>query len=475
MEILNFTALQLADAIKNKKISVIEATSAYINNIEKTNPTLNSFIYIAKEQALSCAEKVQNQICDGEVLSPLAGVPIAIKDNISTKNLPTTCASKTLENYTPIFNATVVDKLEQAGMIIIGKLNMDEFAMGSTTETGIFGSVKNPWDTTRSAGGSSGGSSAAVAGKQVPLTLGTDTGGSIRQPCSFCGVTGIKPTYGTVSRHGLIAYASSLDQIGPIGHTIEDCAALLSIISGHDEKDSTSALKKSFNFDEKSSLNGMKIGFCSNYFEYNIDDDVKTSLLNTAKQFKELGADVEEFDMPYIDCVIPTYCILANAEASTNFAKYDGITLGHRSDKAENLTDVYRLSRGEGFGLEVKRRVMLGSFLLSSGQYETYYKKAMKVRTLIKDAYRQLFEKYDMILAPVTSSAAYKLGKSKTDPVKLYLSDMCTASVNLAGLPAAALPCGFNSEGLPLGFQLIGNAFSEQKLINAGRIYQENF
>jgi aspartyl-tRNA(Asn)/glutamyl-tRNA(Gln) amidotransferase subunit A len=465
------SALELAAAIKAKKLSVPEVVSAYIDSIEKNDQNLNAFLALSKESALSRAKEIQSRLDKGEELSPLAGVPIALKDNISTTGIATTCASKMLENYTPVFNAAVVEKLEQAGMILIGKTNMDEYAMGGSSETGASGPVHNPWDTARVAGGSSGGSAAAVAAREIPAALGSDTGGSIRQPCSFCGVTGVKPTYGSVSRYGLIAYASSLDQIGPIGQNIDDCAALLEIISGPDTRDSTCVIEKPFDF-KKGDSHQFKIGLPRNYFGSGIDDDVKTAVLAAAKELEAAGAKVEEFEMPLMDYLIPTYYIIACAEASSNLSRYDGLKYGYRSKNANTLSEVYRLSRSEGFGMEIKRRIMLGSFVLSSGYYDAYYKKALQVRALIKDAYNKLFKQYDMILSPTAPTTAYKLGENVGDPIKMYMGDIYTVSINLAGLPAVALPCGFDAAGLPVGFQLIGDAFSENKLIAAARAFQ---
>ncbi|MCL2181543.1 MAG: Asp-tRNA(Asn)/Glu-tRNA(Gln) amidotransferase subunit GatA [Treponema sp.] len=473
------TALELAAAVKLKKLSVSEAVSNYIESIEKNDKKINAFTAVSKEKALSCAKKIQTRLDAGEDISPLAGVPIAIKDNISTEGIETACASKMLGGYVPVFNAVVIEKLEQAGMIVIGKTNMDEFAMGGSSETGAGGAVCNPWDLTRVAGGSSGGSAAAIAAGIAPIALGSDTGGSIRQPCSFCGVTGIKPTYGAVSRYGLIAYASSLDQIGTIGQDIEDCAAMLEIISGSDSvsgRDSTCIIKSPFSFDlDKNNiknLNGIKIGLPKNYFESGIDSEVKTAVLAAAKELEAAGASIEEFEMPLMDYLIPAYYIIACAEASSNLSRYDGLKYGYRSANGKTLSDVYRLSRSEGFGLEVKRRIMLGSFVLSSGYYDAYYKKALQTRALIKDAYNKLFSRYDMILSPVAPTTAYKQGENVDDPIKMYMGDIYTVSINLAGLPAAALPCGFDKQNLPIGFQLIGDAFSEKKLIDAARVFQ---
>jgi aspartyl-tRNA(Asn)/glutamyl-tRNA(Gln) amidotransferase subunit A len=469
------SALDLSALIKTRKLSAVEAVSAYIDTIEKSDSRYNAFLSVSKEKALARAKEVQSQIDRGEISSPLAGVPIAIKDNISTEGIETTCASKMLAGYKPVFNATVIEKLEKAGMIVIGKLNMDEYAMGGSSETGVQGPVHNPWDVSRVTGGSSGGSTAAVLAGEIPIALGSDTGGSIRQPCSFCGVTGIKPTYGSVSRYGLIAYASSLDQIGPIGQNIDDCAALLSIISGPDTRDSTCVIEKPFDFGGRiicDKLDGVKIGLPRNYFASGIDDEVKSAVLAAADELKASGAIIEEFEMPLMDYMIPAYYIIACAEASSNLSRYDGLKYGYRSPKAGSLSEVYCLSRNEGFGLEVKRRIMLGSFVLSSGYYDAYYKKALQVRALIKDAYTKLFKSYKMILSPVAPTTAYKIGENSGDPMKMYMGDIYTVSINLAGLPATALPCGFDSTGLPIGFQLIGDAFSENKLINAACVYQ---
>jgi len=468
---LNKTALELAALIKKKEIGVVEAADAFIRAAQSDKH--NAYVSVSAERALARAKSVQAALDKGELTSPLAGVPIAVKDNISTKGVKTTCASKTLENYEPVFDATVIEKLEQAGMIVIGKTNMDEFAMGGSSETGVFGAVRNPRDPARVAGGSSGGSAAAVAALVIPLALGSDTGGSIRQPCNFCGVTGIKPTYGAVSRYGLIAYASSLDQIGPIAGNIDDCAALLSAISGPDEKDGTCVIDKPFSFTETSDK-PLRIGLPRNYFETGIDGDVKAAVLAAAKEFEKAGAIMEEFEMPLMEYMIHAYYIIACAEASSNLSRYDGLKYGYRSEKAgvSTLREVYRMSRNEGFGLEVKRRIMLGSFVLSSGYYDAYYKRALRTRALIKNAYNELFKRFDMIISPVAPTVAYKIGENIDDPIKMYMGDVYTVSVNLAGLPSVALPCGENAEGIPIGFQLIGEAFTEQKLINAARVFE---
>ncbi|MCL2099606.1 MAG: Asp-tRNA(Asn)/Glu-tRNA(Gln) amidotransferase subunit GatA [Oscillospiraceae bacterium] len=468
------SALELAGKIKNKEISVIEAVDFYIDSIEKNDKNYNAFISVSTEEARARAEIIQAKINAGESVSALAGVPVALKDNISTAGIKTTCASKMLADYTPVYNAAVVDKLERADMIILGKLNMDEFSMGGSSETGFFGAVKNPWDNSRVAGGSSGGSAAAVAAGIVPAALGSDTGGSIRQPCAFCGVTGIKPTYGAVSRFGLIAYASSLDQIGTIARDINDCAAVLSVISGADSRDSTCVINSSFDFGgacgEK--LEGTKIGLPANYLGEGIESGVKSVILKAVREFEAAGACVEEFDMPLTEYMIPAYYIIACAEASSNLSRYDGLKYGYCAKEANTLSELYNLSRSEGFGLEVKRRIMLGSFVLSSGYYESYYKKALQTRALIKEAYNKLFERFDMIISPAAPSSAYKLGENISDPLKMYMGDIYTVSANLAGLPAIALPCGFDGCGLPVGLQLTGNVFTEEKLVQTARVYQ---
>ena len=459
----DMTALELAGAIREKKLSVPDVVNTYIENIDKNDKQYNTFIKVIRDSVLRRAKEIQSRIENGETISPLAGVPVALKDNISKKAIETTCASKMLNNYNPVFDATVTEKLEDAGLIIIGKLNMDEFAMGGTE---FYGAVRNPWDVKRAAGD---GCAAAIAAGEVPLAIGTDTGGEIRKPCSYCGATGIKPTYGSVSRYGIVAYASSLDQAGTVGQNIEDCAALLSIISGPDNKDSTCIIEKPFNMTDMSKIDmpkGFKIGLPANY---TMDENVKAAILAAAKEYEAAGAIIEEIEMPYIDIIDPVYCIITSAEASSNLAKFDGLKYGYRSANAKTLSEVYRLSRSEGFGMEVKRKIMLGSLFLSSGFYETHYKKALQARTLIRETYKKLFGQFDLILSPVSPSTASLIDSSYSDPKQ---ADLFTAAVNLAGLPAAALPCGFDKQGLPIGFQLIGDTFCENKLINIARIYQ---
>lgn len=476
MDFSNKTALEIGQMIKNKEVSSVEVTKQMLENIKNTEKKVNAYTSVLEEVAVKKAEEVQTKIDKGEELSPLAGVPMAIKDNICTKGINTTCGSKMLENFVPPYNATVVDKLELAGAVVLGKLNMDEFAMGGSTETSYFGSTKNPWDLERVPGGSSGGSAAAVSAEEAIYTLGSDTGGSIRQPCSFCGVSGIKPTYGAVSRYGFVAFASSLDQIGPVGRDIKDCASVLEIISGHDVKDSTSVKIEAFDFSKSfdGDVKGLKIGIPKNYFGDGLDLDVKESVLSAAETLKGLGAEIQEFEMPVVDYAIPAYYVVACAEASSNLSRYDGIKYGFRSEKGEGILDVFYNSRSEGFGMEVKRRIMLGSFVLSSGYYDAYYKKGLQVRGLIKNNFDEAFSKYDMILSPTAPTTAFKLGENTSDPLKMYLGDIYTVSVNLAGIPAVNVPCGFGKNGMPVGLQLIGKAFSEPLLVKAAYAFQSN-
>ncbi len=476
MDFSGKTALEIGRMIKNKEVSSVEVTKQMLDNIKSVEKDVNAFISVFEESALKDAENIQAKIDSGEELSPLAGVPMAIKDNICAKGTNTTCGSKMLENFVPPYNATVVDKLNAAGAVVLGKLNMDEFAMGGSTETSYFEPTKNPWDLERVPGGSSGGSAAAVSAQEAVYTLGSDTGGSIRQPCSFCGVSGIKPTYGAVSRYGLVAFASSLDQIGPVGRDIKDCASVLEIISGHDIKDSTSIKETSFDFSESfdGDVKGLKIGIPKNYFGDGLDSDVRDSVLAASETLKGLGAEIQEFDMPIVDYSIPAYYVVACAEASSNLSRYDGIKYGFRSEKGDGILDVFYNSRSEGFGMEVKRRIMLGSFVLSSGYYDAYYKKGLQVRGLVKNSFEEAFSKYDMILSPTAPTTAFKLGENTSDPLKMYLGDIYTVSVNLAGVPAVNVPCGFGKNGMPIGMQLIGKAFSEPVLVKAAYAFQSN-
>ena len=475
MDILNMTALELGKAIKEKKLTAVEAVEAVIAEIEAKDKDINAYISLNKEQAIARAKEVQAKIDSGELTSNLAGVPIAVKDNICTKDLKTCCASKILGDFKPVYNATVIEKLEEAGAIVLGKLNMDEFAMGSTSETSYYGSVKNPWDKTKVPGGSSGGSAAAVAAKEAVITLGTDTGGSIRQPASYCGVTGFKPTYGTVSRFGLIAYASSLDQIGPIAKDTADCAAIMDVIAGKDERDGTSLdlEKTDYLANLSSDVKGMKIGLPKECFETEgLDHEVAKSVKAVAEKLEEAGAIVEEISLPFLEFVIPTYYIIASAEASSNLSRFDGIRYGFRTENYDGLTDLYNATRSEGFGKEVKKRILLGTFVLSSGYYDAYYRKALKVKAVIKAKFDEIFEKYDLIICPTAPSTAPKLDSSLKDPISMYLSDIFTVSANIAGLPGLNVPCGFDASGMPIGAQIMGQALSEQKILNAGYAFQ---
>ncbi|MGN1166980.1 MAG: Asp-tRNA(Asn)/Glu-tRNA(Gln) amidotransferase subunit GatA [Lachnospiraceae bacterium] len=475
MNICHLTAVELGKKIKAKEISVLDAVKASIEQIERLEPDVNSFVTIDKEGAFAQAEKVQKLIDDGTLTGPLAGVPVAIKDNMCTKGMLTTCSSKILGNFKPAFTAEAVENLKKAGAIIIGKTNMDEFAMGSTTETSYFGETKNPWNLEHVPGGSSGGSCAAVAAEECPYALGSDTGGSIRQPSSFCGVVGIKPTYGTVSRYGLIAYGSSLDQIGPIAKDVTDCATILEVIASHDPKDSTSIARESYDFTSalREDVQGMRIGIPKGYFGEGLDKEVKENILNAVKVLEEKGAVVEEFDLNLVQYAIPAYYVIASAEASSNLSRFDGVKYGYRAEEYEGLHNMYKKTRSEGFGPEVKRRIMLGSFVLSSGYYDAYYLKALRTKALIKQEFDKAFERFDVIVAPAAPTTAPELGKSLSDPMKMYLSDIYTISVNLAGLPGISIPVGKDSKGLPVGMQLIGNCFEEEKIIRAAYTFEQ--
>ncbi|MGB4658864.1 MAG: Asp-tRNA(Asn)/Glu-tRNA(Gln) amidotransferase subunit GatA [Mobilitalea sp.] len=475
-DITTMSALELGRSIKAKEITVADAVKAQLEIIKQRDPNYHCYITIMEEEAYAQAKVVQQRIDAGELSdSPLAGVPMAVKDNICTKGIKTTCASKILYNFEPTYDAAVIEKLKQAGAIIIGKTNLDEFAMGSTTETSYYGETKNPWDVTRVSGGSSGGSAAAVAAEEAFFALGSDTGGSIRQPASYCGVTGIKPTYGTVSRFGLIAYASSLDQIGTFGRNISDCAAALEIISGHDSKDSTSLEESSYYYTEAliDDVKGMKIGIPKDYLGAGIEPEVKEAILKAAKVFESKGAIVEEFELHSVDFAVPSYYVIACAEASSNLSRFDGVKYGYRTPNFDNLLELYKNSRSEGFGDEAKRRIMIGAFVLSSGYYDAFYNKALKVRAIINQGFTKAFEKYDIILGPTAPATAPKIGDSLSDPLKMYLSDIYTVSVNLAGLPAVSIPCGRDLSGLPIGLQIIGRHFAEKDIIRAAYSFEQ--
>ena len=473
---MDLTAVELGKKIKSGETSAVEAAKESIASINKLESKINAFVTVIDEKKiLEAADNVQKRIEAGELTGPLAGVPVAIKDNMCTNGILTTCSSKILGNFVPPYTATAVENLENAGAIIVGKTNMDEFAMGSTTETSFYGATANPWDTTKVPGGSSGGSAAAVAANEVPFALGSDTGGSIRQPSSYCGVTGMKPTYGTVSRYGLIAYGSSLDQIGPIAKDIADVAAALEAIASHDKKDSTSVNRQNTEFTKmlEGGVKGLKIGIPKDYFSDGLNPEVRDAVLNAAEVLKSLGAEVEEFDLSLVDYAIPAYYVIASAEASSNLARFDGVKYGYRTPEYEELHEMYKKTRTEGFGSEVKRRIMLGSFVLSSGYYDAYYIKALKTKSLIKQAFNKAFLKYDCILGPVAPTTAPKIGSSLADPISMYLGDIYTISANLAGLPGISLPCGFDKDGMPIGMQLLGDCFAEDKILRAAYAFEQ--
>lgn len=476
MELTTLSALELGKKIKNKEVSAVEATKAQLEAVKAREDKYNCYISVLEEQAIEEAKKIQAGIDAGEFAdSPLAGVPMAIKDNICTKGVQTTCASKILGNFIPPYDATVTERLKKSGAVILGKLNMDEFAMGSTTETSYFGATKNPWNVMHVPGGSSGGAAAAVAAEECFYALGSDTGGSIRQPSSFCGVTGIKPTYGTVSRYGLIAYASSLDQIGPLGRNVSDCVSVLDMISGYDNKDSTSVHQNHYGYSEalQDDVKGMRIGIPKGYIGQGLDDEVRQGIMNVAHELEKKGAVIEEFDLDGVDYAIPAYYVIASAEASSNLSRFDGVKYGYRTENFDNLADVYKRSRSEGFGMEVKRRMMIGAFVLSSGYYDAYYNKALKIKAIIKQGFDKAFEKYDVILGPAAPTTALKIGENLSDPLKMYLGDIYTVSVNLAGLPGICTPCGVDSKGLPIGVQFIGKPFGEKDIIRAAYSYEQ--
>ena len=474
MELEKLTALQLGEKIKQRQVSVLDGVKTVFEQIEKQDSEVHAYLDTYKEEAYKRAEEVQKGIEDGTYTSPLAGVPIAIKDNICINGKKTTCASKILENFVPQYNAEVIDRLERAGLVIIGKTNMDEFAMGSTTETSYYGPTRNPHNTAHVPGGSSGGSCAAVAASECYYALGSDTGGSIRQPSSFCGVVGLKPTYGTVSRYGLIAYGSSLDQIGPVAKDVSDCAAILEAIASHDPKDSTSMDRDDCDFTEAlvDDVKGFRIGIPRDYMGEGLDPEVNDAVMKAAKVLEEKGAIVEAFDLRLVKYAIPAYYTIADAEASSNLERFDGVKYGYRTKDYDGLHNMYKKTRSEGFGPEVKRRIMLGSFVLSSGYYDAYYLKALRTKALIKKEFDRAFRNYDIILGPAAPTTAPELGKSLSDPMKMYLGDIYTISVNLAGLPGMSVPVGKDSKGLPIGMQLIGNVFEEKTLIRAAYTYE---
>ncbi len=475
-ELLGMSALELGAAIRSGRTTAVAAAETVLEQIERQDKNYNCYVTVDGENAVKKAGEIQKRIEAGELTGPLAGVPVALKDNLCTKGLRTTCSSRILENFVPAFSAQAVLNLEKAGAVVLGKTNMDEFAMGSTTETSYFGVTKNPENPEHVPGGSSGGSAAAVAAQECFFALGSDTGGSIRQPASYCGVVGMKPTYGTVSRYGLIAYGSSLDQIGPLTKNVEDCAAVLEVLASYDKKDSTSLKREDTDFTAAltEDVRGMRIGIPQDYFKEGLDREVREAVLEAAGVLKRKGAIVEEFDLSLVDYAIPAYYTIASAEASSNLERFDGIKYGFRAGGEKGLNGMYRKTRSQGFGPEVKRRIMLGSFVLSSGYYDAYYLKALRVKAMIKEAFDRAFAKYDCILGPVAPTTAPRLGESLSDPMKMYLSDIYTISVNLAGLPGISIPCGADSRGLPIGVQLIGNCYQEKKLFKIAYTYEQS-
>ena len=475
MNITELTVHELKDKLKSKELTISEINEAYVNRIIEKEPDVKAFITPLTDKALEQAKEIEEKVKSGEITSEYAGIPIGIKDNMCTKGVKTTCASKMLENFIAPYDATVIEKINSESMINLGKLNMDEFAMGSSTEHSAFKKTANPWNLNKVPGGSSGGSAAAVAAGMVPWALGSDTGGSIRQPASLCGVVGLKPTYGLVSRYGVVAYGSSLDQIGPITKDVEDCAMLLNIISGHDEKDTTSINmeKKDYTKALKNDVKGLRIGIPKEYYGEGINQEVKEALDKAIEEYRKMGAMVEECSVPIADYALPTYYIIADAEASSNLGRFDGIRYGYRTPNFENLKDIFVNSRTEGFGDEVKSRIILGTYVLSSGYYDAYYKKAQQVRTLVKNEFDKAFEKYDVLIIPTSPTVAFDIGSKSNNPLEMYLADICTVPVNVAGLPGISIPCGVDKSGMPIGMQIIGKQFSEETLLNTAYTYEQ--
>ena len=475
MNITELTVHELQEKIKNKELTIKEINEAYIKQIKEKEPEVQAFITELTEQGMEQAKKIQERMDNGEKLGDLAGIPIGIKDIICTKGVKTTCASKMLENFVAPYDATVMKKINDEEMIDLGKLNMDEFAMGGSTEYSYFKKTRNPWDLTRVPGGSSGGSAAAVAANMVPWALGTDTGGSIRQPASLCGVVGLKPTYGLVSRYGVIAFASSLDQVGVFTKDVQDCAMLLNVIAGYDEMDTTSVDvgSKDYTKSLQKNVKGLKIGVPKEFYGEGINSEVKLALEIAIAKYKEMGAEIEEFSLDIANYALATYYIIACAEASSNLGRYDGIRYTYRAPEAKTLKEIYKKSRSEAFGAEVKRRIILGTYVLSSGYYDAYYKKAQQVRTLVMNEFNKAFEKYDVIITPTSPTTAFKIGEKSTNPMEMYLADICTVSVNIAGLPGISIPCGIDSKGLPIGMQIVGKKFDEETIIKAAYAYEQ--
>ena len=473
-EITSLSLRQLSDCLRSGELTAVQAVEAYLASIRENDPSIRAYLSVLEEKAMGQAAETDRRRARGETLSPLAGVPVGIKDNICTKGVTTTCASRMLEHFVPPYSAHVIEKLEEAGAVTLGKLNMDEFAMGSSTENSFFQITHNPRDPSRVPGGSSGGSAAAVAANEAAFALGSDTGGSIRQPAAFCGVVGMKPTYGTVSRYGLVAFASSLDQIGPLTRDVADSAMVMDCIAGHDSRDSTSIRMDKLPYASQlgQDIRGIKIALPEEFFGEGLSEDVRKGIQLAARRFRDLGAEIVRVSMPTLTHALPAYYIISSAEASSNLARFDGIRYGYRSPDYEDITSLYKNSRSEGFGEEVKRRIMLGTFALSSGYYDAYYKKALQVRTLITRDYSRIFAACDCILSPVAPTTAYKIGEKTANPLEMYLGDIYTVPVNIAGLPGLSMPCAAASDGMPVGMQLIGPAFSEPLLYRVGYAYE---
>lgn len=467
---------KLREQLDKKEIGARELTQSYLDKIKNTDKELNSYITVCEEKSLNEADKAQEMI-DGGNSGALTGIPLSIKDNICTIGTRTTCASKMLEDFVPIYNATAMEKLNNAGAVILGKTNMDEFAMGGSSQTSYFGGVHNPYDTSRVTGGSSGGAAASVAGGLCVGALGSDTGGSVRQPASFCGVTGLKPTYGRVSRYGLIAFASSLDQIGTLAKSAEDCGLILSAISGYDCNDRTSAKVEDVNVNAKigMSLKGIKIGIPAEFFAEGVREDVKNTVMAAAKAYESMGAELVSVSLPSLEYAVSAYYLISSAEAASNLSRYDGVKYGYRSQVGENFNELIKNTRREAFGDEVKRRILLGNYALSSGYYDAYYKGASKIRTQIKKEYNDIFEKCDCILTPTAPTTAYKIGQQENDPVKMYTADICTVTVNIAGLPAISTTCGYDSDGMPIGMSIVGKMFDEATIIAVCDAFEKSF
>ena len=475
MNITDLTVHELKEKLNNKELTITQINEAYVNRIVEKEPEVKAFVTPLTDTALEQAKKIEEKVANGEIATEYAGIPIGIKDNMCTKGIKTTCSSKMLADFVAPYDATVVEKLNSQNLINLGKLNMDEFAMGTTTEHSVFKKTCNPWNLNKVPGGSSGGSAAAVAAGMVPWALGSDTGGSIRQPASLCGVVGLKPTYGLISRYGLVAFASSLDQIGPITKDVEDTAILLNMIAGHDEKDSTSAKidKKDYTKALKNDVKGLKIGVPKEYFGEGINSEVRQAVEKALEEYKAMGAIVEEFSLPIAEYGLATYYIIACAEASSNLGRFDGIRYGYRTPNYDSVQDIFVNSRTEGFGDEVKRRIILGTYVLSSGYYDAYYKKAQQVRTLIKKEFEKAFEKYDVIIAPTAPNVAFDIGAKSNNPLELYMEDLCTVPINVAGVPSISIPCGLSEDGMPIGMQIIGKHFDEETILNAAYTYEQ--